>query len=55
MTIDSDGTVREMPAKNKNCPCKSKKKYKNCECSVKDIERRDEFISKMTKKVEETK
>jgi len=36
LTIDPDGTVREMPPKNKNCPCKSKKKYKNCECSIND-------------------
>ncbi len=55
LTIDPDGTVREMPPKNKNCPCKSKKKYKNCECSIKDQQRRDDFISKMTKKIEETR
>lgn len=55
LTIDQDGTLREMPKKNKNCPCNSKKKYKNCECSIKDLEKRDEFITKMTKKIEEIK
>lgn len=40
---------------NKNCPCNSKKKYKNCECHINDLLLRDGFIAKMTKKIEEIK
>ena len=35
MIITVRGEVIEMPSKNKNCPCNSKKKYKKC-CYTKD-------------------
>lgn len=55
VTIDEKGEIIEMPSKNKKCPCKSKKNYKNCECFNKDAQRRTEFINKLTKKIESGK
>ena len=52
MIISIDGTVKEMPQKNKKCPCKSKKNYKNCKCYISDLERKTEFITRMTRKIE---
>ena len=48
-----------MPPKNKKCPCRSKKVYKNCDCYIKDLERKTEFIitsdNRMTKKFDSEK
>eukprot|EP00347_Sterkiella_histriomuscorum_P016120 403354413 len=48
---DGDKII-EMPAKNKNCPCNSRKKYKNC-CYITDIQRKTEFIEAKSKLVQE--
>jgi uncharacterized protein YecA (UPF0149 family) len=45
MILADNGTVIEMPPKNKNCPCNSKKKYKNC-CIAEDIAKKTGFIEK---------
>jgi hypothetical protein len=55
MMINDAGEVVPMPAKNKKCPCKSKKNYKNCPCYIKDLERKTEFINRITKKLDETR
>ena len=52
MIITENGDVIAAPLRNKKCPCKSKKIYKNCTCSVFNEERKDEFIRKMTGKGE---
>ncbi len=44
--ISEDGTeLVDMPSKNKNCPCNSRIKYKNC-CYPKDLDRTRAFIDK---------
>ena len=51
--LTDSGEVMEMPRKNKKCPCKSKKTYKNCSCYIKDLEKKTEYINRMTKKLEQ--
>ena len=55
MIMTEDGEIIQTPQRNKKCPCNSKKSYKNCPCSFKDIDRKTEFINKMTKKNETEK
>jgi hydrogenase maturation factor HypE len=53
--IKKNGEIVDMPAKNKKCPCRSKKNYKNCECFENDSNRRTEFINKVQKKIGESR
>ena len=55
MILNEKGEVVEAPRSNKKCPCGSKKVYKKCVCLIKDIERKTEFINRMTKKIEQEK
>ena len=55
MILNEKGEVVEAPRSNKKCPCGSKKVYKKCVCLIKDIERKTEFINRMTKKFEQEK
>jgi uncharacterized protein YchJ len=52
MILNEQGDVVEAPRSNKKCPCGSKKNYKKCACMSKDLERKTEFINRMTKKIE---
>jgi len=54
MILNDQGEVVEAPRANKKCPCGSKKNYKKCACMVRDMERKTEFINRMTKKLLES-
>lgn len=55
MILNDLGEVVEAPRANKKCPCGSKKNYKKCACMLRDMQRKTDFIDRMTKKIENEK
>ena len=48
MILGAENSITQMPRKNKKCPCKSMKNYKNC-CLEKDNAAKCEYILKLEK------